>query len=264
MEVIDYLAGARETEAVGAVVLHRLRDRHVGLWHDIEGDGEGPPQLGPGRLLTHDAVRALTLRLSGAAGGRRVLPACVLVADSDLLAWHRPAARRPILFDTADKSLNADVSGRPVWHPPLLFVARPGRLCAYALGGDDRPDEATPLCRAPYYNLYASGAMCEGSVPLPPEPLPTAEVLDGYESAFYDSAFVHTNLGGGQLVRWGGGHGRFWRDMREAEQFPARALVPLHKGGRPLTVADVLDRDAPRVDPILAQALLGTDEGGAA
>jgi len=252
MEIESYFAGARETQPVGAVVLHRLRDRHVGVWHDIDSAAPGAPQLGPGRLLTHDAVRDLAQRLSGGSNVRAILPACILVADTDLLVWHRPALRRPIIFDTADKKLNADVSGQPVLHPPLLFVARPGKLSIHALANDYRPEMTTPLFRAPYFNTYASGAMCEGSVPLPPAPLPTEAVLDGYEAAFYDSAFVHTNLGHTNITAWPGGHGELWREMTKPEyvscHFPEQALVPLRQGGKPLKVAAVLESAAVAVD----------------
>lgn len=90
MEIETYFAAARETEAVGAVVLHRQGNRHVGLWHDIDSSAPGAPQLGPGRPLTHDALRDLSQRLSGGSSVRAILPACILVADSDLLVWHRP------------------------------------------------------------------------------------------------------------------------------------------------------------------------------
>lgn len=254
MEVIPYLASQRETEAVGAIVLHRLRDRHVGVYHPIEDrPSGGAPMLGPGQVLTHDAARDFSQRLSGGGNLRQILPASVLVADSDLLVWHLPAMRRPIIFQTHDKQLNADVSGRPVLHPPLLFVARPGRIAVYVLASGDRPGMDTPLFRAPYFNLYPTGSMCEGNVPLPPAPTPTEATLAGYEAAFYDSAFVHTNLGHGQLIRWQGGHAGFWRDMLKPEyigcRFPTSALVPLHLDGKPLTVAGVLANKMVRVDP---------------
>jgi PRTRC genetic system protein B len=258
MDVVSYLSDVRETEAVGAVVLHRHRGQHLAVYHDLtEAADGGSPLLGPGRMLTHDALRTLSQRLSGAGTGRQILPACVLCADAGLLAWHRPATRRPIIFETKDAALNRDVSGRPVLHPQLLFVGRPGRLSAYALAGPERPCEGTALFRAPYFNLYASGAMCEGSVPLPPAPIPTESVLSGYETAFYDSAFAHTNLGHGQLVRWEGGHAQFWRDMMACQEFPAQALIALRTLGRPLTLADVLGDGAVKVDPEPATALLG-------
>ncbi len=249
MEVIPYLAGARETEPVAAVVLHRLRDRHVGVLHDITSSPGGAPQLGPGRVLTHDAARSFSQQLSGASAVRQILPASVLVTDSDLLVWHRPATRRPIIFQTQDKALNADVSGWPVLHPPLLFVARPGRIAAYALTGPERPGMDTPLCRAPYFNLYPTGSMCEGNVPLPPAPTPTEETLAGYEAAFYDSAFVHTNLGSRNIIQWKNGHAGFWRDMKTTVHFPGHALVRLKKGGIPLTVGMVLKSAVVSVDP---------------
>ena len=249
MEVIPYLAGARETEAVAAVVLHRLRDRHIGVYHEVTEMPGGAPQLGPGQVLSHDAARDFSQRLSGASTVRQILPAAVLVADSDLLVWHRPALRRPIIFQTQDKQLNADVSGRPVLHPPLLFVGRPGKIAVYALTGPERPVADTPLFRAPYFNLYATGSMCEGNVPLPPAPTPTDDTLAGYEAAFYDSAFVHTNLGNSNIIKWSSGHAGFWRDMKSTVHFPNQALIPLRTGGKPLTVGNVLASRIASVDP---------------
>ncbi len=250
MNITDYLSDARETEPVGAVVLHRLRDRHLGVYHDVlESPDGGAPLLGPGRVLTHDAVRDMTQRLSGSTSSRRILPGCVLVADTDLLVWWRPPTRRPIIFQTRDEGFNREMSGRSVLHPALLFVGRPKGLAVYALpyysaAASPRPAAADPLCRAPYHNIYLTGAMCEGNVPMPAAPAPTEEVVAGYEAAFYDSAFAHTNIAG-RVIHWPGGHDGLWRAMADARRlFPAHALVPLTAQGSPLTLGTVINSDA--------------------
>ena len=258
MQVLDFTSAADETEPVEAVVLHRAGGRIVGLYHNVvEASDGGRPELDAGTPLTHEMARDFSQRLSG-GGGRILLPASVLLADSDLLAWWSPAQRRPIFFNTASKEWDARMDKRAVLHPPLVFLARPGQfapteISVFALRESRRPGANTHLLRAPYFNLYATGFMCDGDVPLPSVLQPTRETIDGFERGFYDSSFAHSPLGKGELVKWPGGHNGFWEAMANPglTDFPAECLFALYSGQEPVTLERVVQTDAHRllIDP---------------
>ena len=84
------------------------------------------------------------------------------------------------------------------------------------------------MFRAPYFNVWESGQICVGNVDLPERA--TAEKLDEWTSAFFDSWFTHPNVHN-NLVRYRGGAYRFWRDMLDGKHvvFPERTLVDLDR-----------------------------------
>ena len=246
MDVKGYLSDQTETRPLVGVIVHGGPHGSVATVHSIDDapDG-GAPYLSPGEPMTHENLADLVARLAGGHGGRRqVLPECVLVADPGLLVWWRPAQHRHVFFDTDDKDFDAKATGRVALHPALLFVGMPRLLFAFALDADARPDMGTALFRAPYYNLYASGRMCEGNVPMPEQPLPTAETVEAYERAFFDSSFAHTNLGERDLTTHPGGHNGLWRSLVAADHrhFPAWALIRAEHTGNPLTLGLLLER----------------------
>lgn len=48
--------------------------------------------------------------------------------------------------------------------PPLVWKADRENLYLYALGRNKRPDRDTPLCHAPFFNIYNDGKICMGTV----------------------------------------------------------------------------------------------------
>jgi PRTRC genetic system protein B len=247
MEVLSYMADGRDSEPVQALVLHKAGARHFALVHDITSDpATGGPMLTAGTPMTDASLRDLHGKLVG--GGRTapaLIPAGVLLAEPGLLVWHRPSCRRTVFFATKDKALNAELDGRIALHPALLFVARPRRMAIYALPGNDRPALSTPLWRAPYYNLWLSGEMCEGDVYLPPDPLPNPECIASYERGFFDSSFVHTNVREkSQITTFQGGHDGLWRMLCQPGHgcFPTMFLVPSVVAGQRLTLEKVIAR----------------------
>lgn len=234
------LIGAEDTVILKrGLLIYESDTRAFATVHEVrhqEGCTNGPPTFAPGRPISRELLLDLERRLSNVPVMRRtVLPACVLYADSTRLAWHRPALRRPIWFNTKDKAFNAELDGATVLHPALLFLAGPG-LSIYALPSDDRPTADTVLCRAPYYNLYEHGGMCAGDTRLP-ERISVAD-LALWETAFYDTRFTHPNIHGNtKLTAHKGGHDGLWRDMRTGGVFPPEHLVPLKK-----TLQEALDQ----------------------
>lgn len=203
--------------------------------------------LMPGTPVERAEIIKLAQQLAGVKSSNRrdLLPANLLVATVDCLAWHLPSQRRNIFVSMSDKQFNADVNGREVLHPALLFVAKEsghGRdLYVWALADNARPDAQTPLFRAPYFNVYQTGHLCEGSYRLP-ENCDLAGIPQ-WESAFFDTHFSHTNLDARQLTSHPHGHNALWREMLKTrlKTFPAKWLLPLKTGERALTLGEVME-----------------------
>jgi PRTRC genetic system protein B len=111
----------------------------------------------------------------------------VLYAKSDVLAWWRPAQRRQLFLSDKLSPLNK----KSLWHPPLLFVARDGRLLVFALGRNARPRRDDPLFHAPYPNIFSNGVVCTGNTKFPSVLSPNCVI--GFEKMFFGSEFTHFN-----------------------------------------------------------------------
>jgi PRTRC genetic system protein B len=214
-----------------ALLLYTAPAHQMATIHTIWVD-DGVPTILPGECLTREGLEEILHSLSKAPMQRAILPPEV-ICDTGCLCWWKPATRTPIFFNTKEKKFNQEVSGKMVLHPPLLFLAKPGRLQIFALQDDARPSAETILCRAPYYNLYDEGAMCRGNVRLPE----VCQVRDIpiWEKAFFETNFTHSNIGGQKLTNHKDGHDGLWRQMAGTiktwcsgkEVFPGELLIPL-------------------------------------
>lgn len=194
-------------------------------------------QIQPGRLLDRatwgDMLASVSSGPGHAAPVRRLIDPCLLFADPSRVLWHRPAQRRPIYFRTGRKEFDEAVSSKEVSHPPLLFLATPSNLYIYALESDQRPEADTPVCVAPYFNVYESGHMCRGNIRLPDRASP--EDIPLWEDAFFQTNFTHSNRG--RLTSHSGGHDGAWKAALSARYSWAKHLLP-----QKLTVQEVLGR----------------------
>ena len=191
------------------------------------------PRLGPATLVDRDAVLDLFKGLDSIPQERFLLPENCLCWEAPTLVWWRPAGRRRIFFAPQNDTLNA-LSGGEVMHPPLVFRAQPGRISVWALKHDRRPGLDTILCRAPYFNVYDSGLMCNGSVRLPDHPQPDNIPL--WEKCFFGSNFAHGNAQG--VTSHPKGHTGYWVAMSRANATKAMAMKHLRE--TKLTVGMIL------------------------
>ncbi len=246
MDVHGHLCEQDDMKARMAVVVYHGKEGTLATINRVGRTESGGPVLLSGECLTHENLRALTERLTEKGRSRHLLPPEVLVADQDLLVWHTPAQRRPVFWETGTEVDRW--SGKPALFPALLWIAGPKSLHLFALASDARPTADTPLYRAPVYNVYATGMMCPGTVRMPEFPVAEPEVIAGYETAFFCSSFVHTNLGGKDITNYWGGHAGLWKSLHATTHrfFPSWALVPLKESeaadARPLTLGKVLKR----------------------
>lgn len=196
------------------------RNRTAVTVHDVLHEPGKPPVLEAGQPVTYSAVESLAAAL-GRNLAANFLPANVLSVGFGQVAWWCPAARRRLWFkpdgrfdggaikDDSETARVMKLNGKFAQHPPLMFVARDRSLHVYALAENLRPDADTRLFKAPYWNLWEGGKLCEGNRKL--AELPTPASIPAYEDGFFNSAFSHTNIK--RVCNFPGGHAPLWKAL---------------------------------------------------
>lgn len=232
-------AGAQTLTLRHALLIYRAggdgRSETVTSVHDVHHPEGGAPFLGAGRAPTIEFVQTLARELLGTDSGGW-LPATVVAAGHERIAWWLPARRRPLLFHTGSPEVNA-LSGRDFACPPLLLRAHRRSLAVRALLEDRRPEPGDTLAAAPFPNTAGrDGTVCLGSVPRP-EAADAAHTA-AWEAAFFASFFTHAQ--GGIATSHPGGLTGLILEWAEADAFPAQHLARVREtaeafvtGGRP-------------------------------
>lgn len=208
--------------------------------HAIEQTAQkaSTPFLSPGRALQWEQLRELHDRLYTPIEAD-FLPPQILARTEALLCWWSPATMRPVFFRRNDPGL-ASLSGKLYPHPPLLFLATLSDLFVWALPCNERPVANTDVCRAPYWNIYASDArVCLGTM-VRPESL-NLESCSKWEEGFFRSEFTHA-AGPHKLTRHRKGFLAMWKSLEKKPVFPLKYLIALDT-----TVTQVI-REAERND----------------
>jgi PRTRC genetic system protein B len=220
--------------------------------HTIEKDANGTPTIGVGSPLTRAHLRQWAEAL-GRSAPPEILPANVLVAHADILAWWTPAQVRCGYFAlTTAKDLKA-LSKRtiaPVPYPAHVFIATRSGLGVYALPSSERPTADAEVLHSPILNVFLNGQLCWGNIPKP-RTLRIADIAE-FERAVFDSWSTHPNAGQDQTVTGRGGLVRLWDDLatRAARHFPVKRLRPFSPQARrsnaravhtaPITLGDLI------------------------
>jgi PRTRC genetic system protein B len=174
--------------------------------HAITADPENraAPTLGPGVPAAKADLSVLAQVMAEATAFQGMIPDNLLFISPNAIAWWRPAAKRRVWFRTNDDAIGT--KSADVMHPPLVFIATAKQLYAFAVARNERPTGKTKLFKAPYFNVYASGALCQGNIKMPATQ--DAESIPKYEAAFFRSHFTHPNDGdlvdndGGAIALW--------------------------------------------------------------
>lgn len=219
--------------------------------HDVELLADGMPTIAAGTPLTREHLRQWAEAL-GRNQVPEILPDNVLVAHPDVLAWWVPAKVRTSYFALSHppKTLQA-LATRTVLqlpYPAHVFVATRGHLRIHALRASERPTADTTLLHSPILNVFISGHLCWGNVPVPKSISPSA--IPEYERAVFDSWSTHPNPGQEHTVPGRGGLVRLWDKLaaRKATRFPAELLkaFPSHaeasEAAKPLTLGELIKR----------------------
>jgi PRTRC genetic system protein B len=229
-------AGAAAVTLDQAILVYTGGQSAFATVHKVGRDGAGRPVLLPGKAMTAVALAKLSRRMRKREPGG-FIPENVLYRDGSALAWWVPPQTRHVsLRGDADK-LGAEERSGPVPNPGLVFAVSASRKwLVWAVKGDERPVPGTALFRAPYFNVWATHAICVGNVELPARIEP--ERIQAWNDAFFRSWFTHPN-DPEKLVAYKGGAYRFWRDLLDGKHatFPEDVLVPAN-----MTLAQAMQR----------------------
>lgn len=135
--------------------------------------------------------------------------------------WHTPAKKVRLLFKEG-----LDIPNGEAYIPPMIWKATRNTLAVYALNTDEAANLATPLCKAPYFNIYPDGKVCLGMVTIQiPKDCGLEEFMRQCEIYFFNSFFSHT-LGGESPVK--GNIVQLWKKLINTDaQFPTDKLTPI-------------------------------------
>jgi len=101
--------------------------------------------------------------------------------------WHTKPAQRQLFFVE-----NLEIPNGIASVPSLLWVADKHRLHIYALKTDRKPNTSTALYHAPFFNVYAEGNVCMGTVDVNiKNSASLEEFTQAWESYFFNSYFSH-------------------------------------------------------------------------
>lgn len=207
--------------------------------HNVAFSDKGVPSLLEGHPLTMEILNKLLAAVAKGAESKRTfngfLPENVLAVGLGSIVWWLPAADRSISFACNDELIGTRGGTTP--HPSLVFGVNDGNWMVFAVKGNSRPTPDTKLWQAPYFNVWSSGRICQGTTQVPPGA--TTSQIDGWNKSFFSSNFSHPNVHAkGKLLRYKGGAYRFWLDALEGHfnEFPQRVLV-----GTNHTLADFIE-----------------------
>jgi len=193
--------------------------------HKVENFGtEANPnfQIAAGQPVTREAVVAMFEQLAKQLTlNVDFLPENVLSISADHMVWWTPACERNVFFNNRELGKRAG----KVPHPGLVFAVVKGSWYVFALTGTERPKLDTPLCHAPYFNVYDDGLICAGSAARPKGI--AAGAIPQWEAAFFDSEFTHIN-GGKKKASHPRGEYAMWKELLDGAypKFPVEYLVP--------------------------------------
>ena len=189
--------------------------------HEVRGEKEGAPYLGPGQSLTTAFLRSLAHGL-GVRMAPEILPENVLARTPDLIVWWTRAQHRCMFFGGGSEEAKK-LNGCTYPHPGLVFKIWGRDLFVRALAADIRPSAETRLLTAPYWNTDSRACVCQGSMRVPEEV--SAQSIAGWEAAFFGSEFTHPS-GAVRLTSHPGGFAGLWSSLADSKgTFPTEFLV---------------------------------------
>ncbi len=195
--------------------------------HQIERHRRGGARLCPGVPATTEACTSFVRSITDKASFSGWIAPEILYIGPRTVAWWRAPEPATVFFETQDEDAKKRLgtrSGRTP-QPTLVHILDEGQWYVFAVKGAGRPNANSKLYRAPYFNVWRDGRICEGNVERPKRVTP--ETLTRFERAFFDSRFTHPNDARG-LSRYAGGPYKLWRDLldKKLRRFPEESLAP--------------------------------------
>jgi len=152
-----------------------------------------------------------------------ILPSHILHLDpasTGRVIWYSPAQKVNLLF-----SERLGLPNGKAYVPTLVWKADPHQLSLYAIKEDERPVLETPLFKAPFFNVFARGEVCMGSVKVDLSHCSCLEEFThGWEQYFWNSYFSHL-VENSSPVR--GNIVQLWQSLIGSQtRFPVDQLTP--------------------------------------
>lgn len=115
------------------------------------------------------------------------------------ILYINPEKRRFVIWHTKAQRVNLffiDKLGIPcgkVCIPPMIWKADANELSVFAIRDNSRPSIKTPLYHAPFFNIYATGKVCMGTVDIEINNYGSLEeFIHGWQEYFFNSYFSHS------------------------------------------------------------------------
>lgn len=139
-------------------------------------------------------------------------------SENGFVMWFTKATSKNLFFVEG-----LGVSNGMASVPALLWVAGKEKLCIYALKSDRKPTENTPLYHAPFFNVYADGNVCMGTVDVNIKKSASLEEFTAaWEAYFFNSYFSHLIQNHNPIQ---GNCVSLWKKLRKTgEAFPKEVL----------------------------------------
>lgn len=153
-----------------------------------------------------------------------LMPVNVLYLKSSadgFAVWHTPPQNIKLLFIE-----RLGIPSGLVNLPALVWRAGKNSLQVFAVAKTTYQED-TPLCHAPFFNIYADGRVCMGNVQIRiPKDCGLEEFMVLWQDYFFNSYFSHLF---GQHVPIKGNIVQFWQNLiNSKEAFPIDCLIPNH------------------------------------
>lgn len=139
-------------------------------------------------------------------------------SENGFVMWFTKATCKNLFFVEGLGISNGNASV-----PALLWIANKDKLHIYSLKSDRKPTENTPLYHAPFFNVYADGSVCMGTVDVNiRKSASLEEFTTAWEAYFFNSYFSHLMQNHNPI------HGNcvsLWKKLRKTgEPFPKEVL----------------------------------------
>lgn len=157
---------------------------------------------------------------------KSILPSNVLSLDpsteNGTVIWHTKSQKRELFF--------VDSLGIPngkAYVPPMLWKASKSSLTVFALKSNRRPTLNTQLYHCPFFNIYADGKVCLGTIKVSiKKSASVEEFIQEWEHYFFNSYFSHMIVAGNNIK---GNCVTLWKKLiTEGGDFPIDILTPNH------------------------------------
>jgi len=188
--------------------------------HRVKQVDEGVPYLAPGEPLTTAFVRTLAQGL-GAHVKPEIFSENILARTPDLLVWWSRPQQRVMFFGGTDQEARR-INGLAFPHPALIFKVLGKDLSVRAMATTSRPEAATALKTAPYWNTDSRGLVCAGSMRAP-ESSDVASI-PAWEAAYFQSEFTHA-AGAVRLTSHPDRFVGLWTTLAGRKRFPIQYLT---------------------------------------